>query len=91
MLSTNKFNQYILDVNTHRIEPWTTKSGLQQAYAQVLEEYQMVMHLFGAASSPASSNFACAQDGRATLTISREVVSSVNKSFYDWMNLIITF
>ena len=49
---------------TLRIEPWTTKSGLHQAHTQVLEEYRIVMHLFEALSSPASSNFTCGQDSR---------------------------
>ena len=48
-----------------------------------LEEYQMVVHLFGAASSPACSNFALrktAEDNRDHFP--RKVVSSVNKNFY---------
>ncbi|XP_068758062.1 uncharacterized protein [Montipora capricornis] len=48
-----------------------------------LEEYQMVVHLFEAASSPACSNFALrktAEDNRDHFP--REVVSSVNKNFY---------
>ena len=48
-----------------------------------LEEYQMVVHLFGAASSPACSNFELrktAEDNSDPFP--REVVNSVNKNFY---------
>ncbi|XP_068684442.1 uncharacterized protein [Montipora foliosa] len=48
-----------------------------------LEEYQMVGHLFGKASSPACSNFALrkmAEDNSDHFP--RKVVSSINKNFY---------
>ena len=48
-----------------------------------LEEYQMVVHLFGAASSPACSNFALRKTAEDNSDhFPREVVSSVNKNFY---------
>ena len=47
-----------------------------------LEEYQMVVHLFGAASSPACSNFALRRTAEDNVEhFSKEVISTVRNNF----------
>ena len=58
---------------------WRPDGNLQSE----LEEYQMVVHIFGASSSPSCSNFALRKTAEDNSDhFPEEVVSTVEKNFY---------